>query len=62
MLDSERFKEIHVKVFNTGKLEIPGIQDAHTLHRVLRLVIDVLKPLKSTSSDLACIEIKLRLF
>ena len=26
ILDKENFKEIHIKVFNTGKLEIPGIQ------------------------------------
>lgn len=56
--DTDSFKEIHVKVFNTGKLEIPGIQDADTLNRVLRLVIDVLRPLKSTSVDLACLKEK----
>lgn len=56
--DADKFKEIHVKVFNTGKLEIPGIQDADTLSSVLRLVIDVLQPLKSTSIDLACLEEK----
>lgn len=56
--DADIFKEIHVKVFNTGKLEIPGIQDAETLSRVLHLVIDVLRPLKNTSVDLACLEEK----
>ena len=29
------FKEIHVKVFNTGKLEIPGIQSDYMLYKVL---------------------------
>lgn len=38
------FKEIHVKVFNTGKLEIPGIQSLDTLRSVLRLVLNVLRP------------------
>tara|TARA_Y100000748_G_scaffold302498_1_gene304860 strand:+ start:1258 stop:2325 length:1068 start_codon:yes stop_codon:yes gene_type:complete len=56
--DADCFKEIHVKVFNTGKLEIPGIQDTDTLTRVLHLVIDVLRPLKSTCAELACIEEK----
>ena len=56
--DADNFKEIHVKVFNTGKLEIPGIQDTDTLDRVLSLVIETLRPLESTSSDLACIEEK----
>ena len=56
--DADNFKEIHAKVFNTGKLEIPGIQDTDTLSRVLRLVIDVLRPLESTSPDIACLEDK----
>ena len=38
------FKEIHVKVFNTGKLEIPGIQHDTLLHDVLELLVDTLKP------------------
>ena len=38
------FKEIHVKVFNTGKLEIPGIQHDALLHDVLELLVDTLKP------------------
>ena len=52
------FKEIHVKVFNTGKLEIPGIQDSATLSRVLQLVIEVLKPLDSTEPDIVCFDEK----
>ncbi len=28
------FKEMHVKIFNTGKLEIPGIQNIQTLNYV----------------------------
>lgn len=53
--NGDGFKEIHVKVFNTGKLEIPGIQDADTLSRVLDLVIAILRPLENTESDLACL-------
>ncbi len=36
------FKEIHVKVFNTGKLEIPGIQENEILTRVLDLTVNIL--------------------
>ena len=36
------FKEAHVKVFNTGKLEIPGIQTDAFLYKVLDKLIDVI--------------------
>lgn len=38
------YKEYHVKVFNTGKLEIPGIQSDDTFDKVLHVVVDILKP------------------
>lgn len=38
------FREIHVKVFNTGKLEIPGIQNDKLLTIVLDNLIQILKP------------------
>lgn len=38
------FKEFHVKVFNTGKLEIPGIQNDNTFKMILQLVIEILQP------------------
>ena len=41
---AESFKEFHVKVFNTGKLEIPGIQSEETFHLILDEVIKTLKP------------------
>ena len=41
---NDEFKEIHVKVFNTGKLEIPGIQSDDLLYKVLDLLIIELKP------------------
>ena len=41
------YKEIHVKVFNTGKMEIPGIQDATILNEVLTLLVKILTPLVS---------------
>ena len=41
---SETFKEMHVKVFNTGKLEIPGIQCDLFLEKVLQLLVITLRP------------------
>lgn len=42
--DNVLYKEMHVKVFNTGKLEIPGIQEDVTLIQVLQLLVSVLRP------------------
>ena len=42
--DDILYKEMHVKVFNTGKLEIPGIQEDATLIHVLQLLVTVLRP------------------
>lgn len=39
-----KFKEIHVKVFNTGKLEIPGIINSELLDIVKRMILNILKP------------------
>lgn len=47
----DEFKEIHVKVFNTGKLEIPGIQNDDLLHKVLTLLVDILRPQLGESLD-----------
>ena len=41
---NQTFKEFHVKVFNTGKLEIPGIQNEATFQLLLLQVIDTLQP------------------
>ena len=38
------FKEFHVKVFNTGKLEIPGIQTESAFQQILTMVIEILQP------------------
>jgi len=43
----DKFKEIHVKVFNTGKLEIPGIQNDKMLYIVLEKLIEILQPFKN---------------
>ena len=40
-----KFKEIHVKVFNTGKLEIPGVRCDKVLIKVLDILVKLLKPI-----------------
>ena len=39
----DTFKEIHIKVFNTGKLEIPGIRDDDVLIKSLDVLVDIIK-------------------
>lgn len=41
---NEEFKEFHVKVFNTGKLEIPGIQNDDTFMQILDMLVSILQP------------------
>jgi phage regulator Rha-like protein len=38
------YKEIHVKVFNTGKLEIPGILNNDLLVTVQRMILEIIQP------------------
>lgn len=37
------FKECHTKIFNTGKIEIPGIQSDDVLYKLLSFIVDILK-------------------
>jgi len=41
------FREFHVKIFNTGKIEIPGIQSDAAFHAILAYVLQVLQPYMS---------------
>lgn len=36
------FKECHTKIFNTGKIEIPGIQSDDVLYKLLNFIVDIL--------------------
>lgn len=49
--DEGTFREIHAKIFNTGKMEIPGIVNNQVLVNIKRMILDVLRPLTSTSLD-----------
>ena len=40
----DQFKEVHVKIFNTGKLEIPGIQYDELLTITLDNLVNILQP------------------
>jgi len=42
------FREIHVKVFNTGKMEIPGILNATLLEIIKVMVLQILQPFFET--------------
>ncbi len=37
------FKECHSKIFNTGKIELPGIQSDIVLHKILDFIVNILK-------------------
>jgi len=52
------YKEIHIKVFNTGKLEIPGIQSSSILDDALKLLITILKPIVKTETSIVYIKNK----
>ena len=41
---NEEFKEFHIKVFNTGKMEIPGIQSDAIFEIVLKNILNILQP------------------
>jgi hypothetical protein len=48
----ELFREFHIKVFNTGKLEIPGVQSEAMFIMVLNNVINILNNISSLVDDL----------
>lgn len=47
-LQDNLFREIHVKVFNTGKMEIPGIVNPRILENVKLLILSILQPYVET--------------
>jgi TATA-box binding protein (TBP) (component of TFIID and TFIIIB) len=44
----DNFKEFHVKVFNTGKLEIPGVQSESIFELTLTQILETLQPFVKT--------------
>ena len=45
------YKEIHVKVFNTGKLEIPGVLNNDLLTIVKHMILDIVQPHVETTLE-----------
>jgi TATA-box binding protein (TBP) (component of TFIID and TFIIIB) len=46
------FKEIHIKIFNTGKIEIPGIQNDEQLNIIINDLLSILN--KYIDNTIAC--------
>ena len=46
------FKEIHIKIFNTGKIEIPGIQNDEQLNIIINDLLEILN--KYIDNELTC--------
>ena len=46
----ESFREFHVKIFNTGKIEIPGIQRIGQIDSIIEIILSVLRPYYPTLS------------
>ena len=44
----DTFKEFHIKVFNNGKLEIPGVQNDEIFETVLKTILHILQPYSDT--------------
>lgn len=38
------FKEFHVKIFNTGKIEIPGVQHVEHIPIIIKYLLSIMKP------------------
>ena len=49
--ENRDFKEMHVKVFNTGKLEIPGVKTDIMLHKVQTLLVQILRNIVGDDLD-----------
>jgi hypothetical protein len=41
---NDEFKEFHIKLFNTGQIEIPGIQNDDIYETVLKYIIELIQP------------------
>jgi hypothetical protein len=41
---ADQYKEYHVKIFNTGKLKVPGVPNDSTYYKIVNFVVDLLTP------------------
>ena len=56
ILYENTFKEVHVKVFNTGKLEIPGIKNDIILYKIINKLIELISVYKNYTPELICVK------
>ena len=54
--ENDDFQEFHVKVFNTGKLEIPGRFSTVVLHRIKQIVLDIVQPFRQGTDPLCYVD------
>ena len=47
LFDKNTFKEFHVKIFNTGKIEIPGIQNDNNVYTILDKLTTLFKDISN---------------
>jgi TATA-box binding protein (TBP) (component of TFIID and TFIIIB) len=45
------FKEFHIKIFNTGKIEVPGVKNDEMFNELLEYVLSILQPLYPESEN-----------
>jgi len=50
------FREIHVKIFNTGKMEIPGILNAGLLVEVKKMILDLMRTYADSENEIDFVE------
>jgi hypothetical protein len=51
--DSNKYHEIHVKIFNTGKLEIPGVLNSSLFDKIKYFILTTLSPFFQDEEPLA---------
>jgi TATA-box binding protein (TBP) (component of TFIID and TFIIIB) len=49
--ENTSYKEYHVKIFNTGKIEIPGIQKEESLHKIILFITNILSNILNKKID-----------
>lgn len=52
----EDFQEFHVKVFNTGKMEIPGRFSKSILEQIKQIVLDIIQPFNQGDKPLCYVD------
>ena len=51
LLENNNYKEYHIKIFNTGKIEIPGIQREESLYKIIEFILKILSEILNEKVD-----------